>query len=395
MQIDLESRAIPTYEGYAMDVNSVFEQTQLAERTHAYSGKRLAQYPQLVEHLLAVKRACAWANYQLGIISVEHFTEIDKACQAVIEHQEWFTADLAQGGGGVAVHMNLSEAICQQLGNRNMLAKVNSSQSTTDVCTTALSLSLSLQIQQCRITLLPLVETLKKLGQATLSVVTRGRTCLRDAGLLPYGARFLGFARLFERNCVSLESHADFAYSNLGATAIGTGEGIAANLRGDYSSLALEQLIKITGMKIRLHPDLMDSVQNRDDLFAVANCLESLTVNLLKMAKDLRLLASGPQFGFNEIQLPQLIKGSSFYANKINPTLDETLIQLCFTVLGLVKSAKLGIEHAELDMNIYYFHSTVCLLDAFQLVNALLPKYVQYHLSQLTLNQRENYEPIA
>lgn len=363
------------------------EQTALSIQTHAYSGKALKDYAHLVAHLLQVKTACAWANSQLGIISEIDYAKIAAACEKLIDETERFSADVLQGGGGIAVHMNINEALCQQLGEAAWIVKINASQSTTDVCLTALSLTLAKSIHACHAHCKALVETLKQLAEEYANIEVSGRTCLRDAGLIQYGARFSGFSQLFSRHVQALSAHADFAFSNLGATALGTSEGIEPNLRNAYSQLAFEKLKQLTGASIRLHAHFIDSVQNRDDIYALASVVESMAVSLLKMAKDIRLLASGPKYGFNEIQLPSIIKGSSFYQNKINPTLEETVIQMSFMVQGLVKSAKLGIEHAELDMNIYYMHSAICLMDAFHLINNLLPKYIQYNLTQLKINR--------
>ncbi|TAL58912.1 MAG: hypothetical protein EPN84_12170 [Legionella sp.] len=369
-----------------MDVE-LLEQTSLSIATHAFSGKELKDYPQLLQHLLQVKRACAWANKQLGILSFSDYEKIDAVCEYLAEHKDSFCADVLQGGGGVAVHMNLNEVICQHLEDFSAIVQVNASQSTTDVCSTAMNLTLATEIQHSVKTLKQLIAALAQLAQDHQDLETRGRTCLRDAGIINYGERFRGFYYLFKRQERAFTNLEDFAYSNLGATALGTGEGIAVEHRVAYSRLAWERLVELSGMRIRLHSHFIDSVQNRDDLYHLASVVESFAVSLLKMAKDIRLLASGPHWGFNEIQLPPIIKGSSFYANKVNPTLEETVIQMCFRVLGLVKSCKLGIEHAELDMNIYYLHSGICLIDAMQLLNQLIPKYVQYNLTELTINR--------
>lgn len=370
-----------------MVVELLGEQTARSLHTHAFSGKELKEYPRFITHLLNVKRACAWANSQLGILSLSDYEKIDMVCEHLIGQNDFFCADVLQGGGGVAVHMNINEVICMHLDDFSLIVQVNTSQSTTDVCSTALSLTLAEEIAHTKEHITALVAQLEHLAEEHMHLETRGRTCLRDAGTLMYGERFLGFSYLMNRHYQSFDELSDFAYSNLGGTALGTGEGIDPEYRQAYSELALEYLHELTGMNIRLHPHFIDSVQNRDDLFQLANCIEGFAVSLLKMVKDLRLLASGPHFGFNEIQLPAIIKGSSFYSNKINPTLEETMIQMCFQVLGLMKSAKLGIEHAELDMNIYYLYTSICLIDAFRLLNQLLPKYMQYNLSELTINQ--------
>lgn len=372
-----------------MDVNMSGEQTVLSGLTHAFSGKELRYYPQLVTYLLLVKRACAWANYQIGILSFSEYEQIEDVCNSISSQSHLFCADVMQGGGGVAVHMNINEVISHQLGGPSWLTKVSASQSTTDVNSTALNLTLAQEISHCKDICMELVEVLRQLAGDHMSIRTRGRTCLRDAGFLSYGERFAGFSSLFNRHYQSLDSFSDFARCNLGATALGTGEGIDPLYRQTYSGIALEKLIELSGVNIKLHTNFIDSVQNRDDLFDLASCLESFVISLLKMAKDIRLLASGPQSGFNEIQLPPVIKGSSFYQNKINPTLEETVIQMCFMVCGLIKSAKLGIEHSELDMNIYYLHSGICLLDGFILLKNLIPKYILYNLSQLTIINKQ------
>lgn len=371
-----------------MDVD--MEQTRLAWQTHAFSGRQLQDFPGLVEALLRVKQALAWVNCQLGLIQEAEYQAIFQAGDELMADRSWAVADPYQGGGGIAVHMNLNEAFAARLGGEAWLALVSRSQSTTDVCTTALNLALTVEARRSADLLQTLVDCFKVLADRYQTQTTQGRTCLRDAGELSYGDRFRGFAQLISRYQTALSRRAAVVYSNLGGTALGTGEGINPLLIEDYRLLANQQLSALSGIEIQAYPDLIDSVQNKDDLLSWAQGLEGLALALLKIAKDLRLLASGPRHGFNEIELPALIKGSSFYRGKINPTLEETVMQMAFSVLGLMHSAKMGQAHAELDMDVYYLYSGCCLLEAFELMAQLLPKYCQYNLTHLSVKQRKN-----
>src|SRR5579862_894658 len=201
-----------------MDDNLMNEQTSLSAITHSYSGKELKDYPHLLTYLLQVKHACAWANSQIGLISIADYEKIAIACHSLMNHHDVFCADVLQGGGGIAVHMNINEVLCEQLGHtESWLSKVNASQSTSDVCSTALSLALTKSIQECKHVCLDFLATLQQLAVEYAHVETIGRTCLRDASHIKQGERFSGFAQLLSRQCDALNTLSNFAYSNLGA----------------------------------------------------------------------------------------------------------------------------------------------------------------------------------
>lgn len=370
-----------------MVVKFLGAESQRALETHGFSRRQLADYPDLCLCLLQVKEACAFANWQLGYLSGEDFTAIQAAIQAL--HQDlpaWFIADPWQGGGGVGLHMNLNEAIAQQLGQPDWIGKISLHQSSTDVCGSAMNIALQQRRQSCLAILTALIESLTSQAARHSQTVTIGKTCLRDAGPIAYADRLDSWAASLQRQLNLLASWQPLTWVNLGGTALGTGEGIPAEDLPAYRELARTQLSALCQLALINPVSFTDSVQNRDDLLQLASAMDNLGLVLIKIARDIRLLASGPAKGFQEISLPRIIKGSSFYPNKVNPTLEETLIQCGCSIHGLCEAVKLSLTLGEIDMNVYYLYAGFLLLDCFDWLNNLLPKYLQFNLQALDIH---------
>ena len=291
-----------------------------------FSGRVLASYPDYISALATVKKAAARANRDAHVIDARRQGAIERACDLLIrgEHLTQFPVDMLAGGGSIAVNMNVNEVIanlaCEDLGGArgsyepvHPKIHVNASQSTADVCHTAVRMTVLSRWGGLRRALSRCVETFRAKAAELRPVVTISRTCLQDASPVSLGELFGGHAAAIARRTGELtQSMRALAQINLGGTAIGSGSGASAS----YRRAIVKRLNEIAGQKFTLRANLYDAAQNIDDLAAVSAQLAMLAEVLIKVAQDLRLLSSGPEGGFGEIILPAVQEGSSIFPGK-------------------------------------------------------------------------------
>jgi aspartate ammonia-lyase len=363
-----------------------------------FSGRILANYPDYIGALATVKKAAARANRDARVLDARRLEAIERACDALIrgEHLEQFPVDMLVGGGGFAINMNLNEVIAnlanEHLGRARGLYQpvhpklhVNASQSTADVCHTAVRMTVLNRWGELRRTLGQCVTTFRAKAAELRPVVTIARTCLQDASLVSLGELFGGHAEVIARRTGELaQSVTGLTRINLGGTAIGSGSGAPAA----YRRTIVKRLNELTGRKFTLRRDLYDAAQNVDDLAAVSAQLAMLAEVLIKIAQDLRLLSSGPDGGFGEIILPAVQEGSSIFPGKINPVIPETMIQCCFQVLGCERSARLALERGELNLNIFEGAAAVNLFDAIEMMKQSVAMFSSRCVSGIAANKK-------
>ena len=330
-----------------------FTVSRIADSTH----------PQLMRAYATVKRACAEANDELGLIDHDKARLIVAACRDVEngELADQFPVDVLQGGAGTSTNMNMNEVIANralELGGHSKgdygfihpNDDVNHSQSTNDTYPAACKLALIDAIG-------PLAEETKKLTRAFHDLadkhtndVTIGRTQLQDAVPMTYGQEFHAFASFLKSDLLALEHVVpQLTTLNLGATAIGTG--INADER--YLRRIIPNLSKVTGLELVQASDLIDATQNLDGLVAVSGAVKTCAVNLSKMSNDLRLMSSGPRCGFSEINLPPRQNGSSIMPGKVNPVIPEVVSQVAFNIIGNDVTVTMAAEAGQLELNAF------------------------------------------
>jgi aspartate ammonia-lyase len=151
-------------------------------------------------------------------------------------------------------------------------------------------------------------------------------------------------------------------------------------------------LNEIAGRKFTLRPNLYDAAQNIDDLAAVSAQLGMLAEVLIKVAQDLRLLASGPEGGFGEIILPAVQEGSSIFPGKINPVIPETMLQCCFQVLGCERATRLALERGELNLNVFEGAAAANVFDAIAMMERAIALFVERCVSGIVANTARCHE---
>ena len=211
------------------------------------------------------------------------------------------------------------------------LNHVNLGQSTNDSLPTAARLALLNEIGPTVEALRSLADAMRSKGEEFKDVIKMGRTHLQDAVPITLGQELCAWSRAIGRDADRIENASEALKAvNLGGTAVGTG--LNADL--EYIRLAVENLRKISGYDLESPDDFVDATQNLDSLAFLSACLKVCAINLIKIANDIRLLASGPMSGLFEIQLPAVQPGSSIMPAKVNPVIAEVVNQVGFQVLG-------------------------------------------------------------
>jgi len=370
----------------------------------SFSSRTLSQYPIYIKALAMVKKAAAFANQEAGVIDETIGNAILVACDSLIkgDYHEHFPIDILHGGGGIGTNMNVNEVIAnlanESFGNPrgsyfpvHPVDHVNASQSTSDVCHTAIRLAIIKSVPPLFAALDQLVEAINAKTAEFQDITTIGRTCLQDGVRVQLGDTFSGFSQVIKRRLASFEEEVkNLCAINLGGTVIGSGVGAPK----DYRNTVLSKLREVTGIELSHRENLYDAAQNIDDLAGVSSELRILASCLLKLAKDLRLLSSGPEAGFAEIQLPAVQAGSSFFPGKVNPVIPETLIQCCFQVIGCNGTVQAALEHGELGLNVFEGVAGANILDAVGMLEKAIITFTQKCIKGIEAN-RERCEELA
>lgn len=337
-------------------------QTLRALENYDITGISLSHFPTLIRSLAMVKKAAAKANQKLGDIDKDIAEAICAACDEIIAgnlHNQ-FVVDMIQGGAGTSTNMNANEVIANRaleiLGHSrgeyhfvHPNNHVNKSQSTNDAYPTALRLAILLSYEELTEAMADLAYEMKQKSVEFSDVIKMGRTQLQDAVPMTLGQEFEAFRITVKedirrtKNIVTL-----FREINLGATAIGTG--ITAN--PEYSSLAIEELSRISGVEMVPAENLVEATSDMGAFVTFSGVLKRIAVKISKICNDLRLLSSGPRAGLNEINLPPMAPGSSIMPGKVNPVIPEVVNQVAFQVIGNDLTVTIAAEAGQLQLNV-------------------------------------------
>ncbi|MFJ7684289.1 lyase family protein [Peribacillus butanolivorans] len=371
-------------------------QTMRTVQNLSFSGKKLREYPEYIQSLARVKKAAAMANQEAGVIAASISQPILHACDQLIEgyYHDQFIVDILHGGGGIGTNMNVNEVLAnlanQYLGSSlgkyspvHPVEHVNASQSTADVCHTAARMAIVQCFQRTDEELTKACNILEEKAQAFVNVTTISRTCLQDAMRIQLGDVFSGYVSLLKRRHRSLkEAVMSLLTVNLGGTVIGSGVGAPEK----YKEVVIEKLREVSKQNIILRDNLFDAAQNIDDLAHASKQLSLFATSLIKVAKDLRLLSSGPEAGFSEIRLPSVQAGSSFFPGKVNPVIPETMIQSCFQILGCDRVVQAALEHGELDLNVFEGSACANIMDGLNMLTNAIALFSELCLQGVEVN---------
>ncbi len=379
------------------DLHAMMPESAAATRLHAFSGMTLGSFPRLLQALLQTKAACAEANVCSGEIPAAVAMRIKDACEALQSpvYLDWFFSDPLQGGGGIIINLNVNEALIALDATHQprkpplTWSQVNASQSTADVVATAGRIALIRSGHSLCATIERLCAALAEKEAEIGSQKTLARTCLQDAMPTIMGARLSGWrlaaARYHQRLLAAIgEMHAVW----LGGTVIGDGLGASEA----YREHILVTLRAASGLDLQIRPPLQDGAQNCDDLVNVAATVSGLASLLIRVGQTVRLLASGPKGGFGELSLTPMMRGSSFFQGKVNPTQEESLMQAGMQVVAWTSIASRVQEWGDADLNVWEPLATLNVLLSMTALERSLSHWTRGSLAGLQINSNRCQE---
>ncbi|ARJ65003.1 fumarate hydratase, class II [Magnetospirillum sp. ME-1] len=337
-------------------------QTQRSLEYFAISGERMPA--ELILALARVKGACAQVNADLGLLPAKRATAIVSAAREVLsgQHEGEFPLSVWQTGSGTQTNMNMNEVLANRaseiLGGERGLNRcvhanddVNLGQSSNDVFPTAMHVAAAVTVVT---SLLPSLTRLRKslvgLTEEFAAIVKIGRTHLQDATPLTLGQEFSGYAaQLDHAEAVLLATLPSLYPLAIGGTAVGTG----LNTHPEFGARVAAQLAADLGLPFVSAANKFAALAAHDGLVAVHGAIKTLAVALMKIANDLRWLASGPRSGLGEISLPENEPGSSIMPGKVNPTQCEALTMACCQVMGNDVAITMGGASGNFELNVF------------------------------------------
>jgi fumarate hydratase class II len=336
-------------------------QTARAVENFPISGLRFPR--SFIRALGMIKAACARVNASLGLLDPKLADAIGRAATEVMDGKfdGEFVVDVFQTGSGTSTNMNANEVLANRAnellgGKRGDKAlvhpndHVNMGQSTNDVFPTAIHVAAYMEIQTA---LLPALDELAgafaERAEAFKDVVKAGRTHLQDAVPVTLGQEFGGYASVVRHGIARVQAALPhLAELPIGGTALGTG----INAPAGFGARVAAELARATGLPFQAAPNPFEAMQNRDAAVEVSGALRTLAVGLMKIANDLRLLASGSRTGLNEIELPATQPGSSIMPGKVNPVIPEAVNQVAALVIGHDATIVVAGMNGNLDLNV-------------------------------------------
>ena len=319
---------------------------------------------EIIEAFAYLKKAAAFANADLGVLSKEKRDMIAKVCDEILEGKlnDQFPLVIWQTGSGTQSNMNVNEVISNKahVNNGGILGEkseihpnddVNKSQSSNDTFPTAMHIAAYKKVVKHT---LPSVEklrnTLHEKAESFKSVVKIGRTHLMDATPLTLGQEFSGYVAQLDYAMKAISNTLDHLQEiALGGTAVGTG----LNTPKGYDVLVAKYISEFTGLSFETAPNKFEALAAHDAIVETHGALKQLAVSLYKIAQDIRFLASGPRSGIGEIHIPENEPGSSIMPGKVNPTQNEAMTMVCAQVLGNDTTISFAGTQGNFELNVF------------------------------------------
>ena len=337
-------------------------QTQRSLQNFKISGERMPI--DLIHALAQVKRAAALVNRKFKLLDEKKADAIVRAAEEIIagKHDSEFPLVIWQTGSGTQTNMNVNEVIANraseimggQRGEERFVHPnddVNKGQSSNDVFPTAMHVAAAqAMVAKLKPAISKLKDTLAAKSQEFSSLVKIGRTHLQDATPLTLGQEFSGYVSQLEHGL----AHVDGALPHvcelaLGGTAVGTG----LNAHPEFGARVAKELSHVTGIAFVSAPNKFEALAANDALVHAHGTLKTLAASLMKIANDIRWLASGPRCGIGEITIPENEPGSSIMPGKVNPTQSEAMTMACCQVMGNDVAINIGGASGNFELNVF------------------------------------------
>ena len=364
-------------------------QTERSRQNFKIGGEKMP--PELLRALVLVKKMAAVANQRTGKLAAEKALAIQYAADLLLKGENWdeFPLVVWQTGSGTQSNMNANEVIAHLASQKDLTVHpnddVNMSQSSNDVFPTALHIAGTFAIER---TLLPaiheMVSVLKELEEKNQHVIKIGRTHLQDATPVTFAQEVSGWRSSLEHNATMLaNSLTELRQLAIGGTAVGTG----LNASKAYERASIEALNEETGIQFSGETNKFHALANRDAVVYVSGALKALAANCMKMANDIRWLASGPRSGLGEITLPANEPGSSIMPGKVNPTQCEALAMVAVQVMGNDTAIGIAASQGNFELNVYLPLIAFDLLQSIRLLTDALHSFSDKCLKGLVVNE--------
>jgi fumarate hydratase class II len=346
-----------------------------------------------------LKEAAALVNQDLGKLPPEKAKLIAQVCDEVIEGQldEHFPLRVWQTGSGTQTNMNANEVISNRaieiaggvMGSKKPIHPnddVNMSQSSNDTFPTAMHIAAAEQMNK----LIPAIQTVHDAIDAKAKefadVVKIGRTHLQDATPLTVGQEMSGWSSLLERDIDRMKATLPGLYDlAIGGTAVGTG----LNAHPEFGERAARKIAELTGLPFKSHPNKFAALSAHDEIVFCSGGLKTLAASLMKIANDIRWLASGPRCGLGELIIPENEPGSSIMPGKVNPTQSEAMTMIAVQVMG--NDAAIGFADSQGNFELNVFKPVIIhnLLHSIRLMHDASHGFVEYCIAGMTINREQ------
>ncbi|MCU1264177.1 MAG: fumC [Acidobacteria bacterium] len=354
---------------------------------------------EMIRALGILKKAAAMVNEQLGKLPVDKLKLIVQAADEVIagELDDHFPLRVWQTGSGTQTNMNANEVISNRaieiaggtMGTKQPIHPnddVNMSQSSNDTFPTAMYIAAAEELNK----LIPAIQEVHAAIDAKAKefadVVKIGRTHLQDATPLTVGQEMSGWASLIERDIERLKlANPGLLELAIGGTAVGTG----LNSHPEFGERAAKKIAELTGLPFKPHPNKFAALSAHDEIVFASGALKTLAGSLMKIANDIRWLASGPRCGLGELTLPENEPGSSIMPGKVNPTQSEAVTMVAVQVFGNDAAITFAGSQGNFELNVFKPVMIHNLLHSIRLLRDASHGFVEYCLKGIELNREQ------
>jgi fumarate hydratase class II len=354
---------------------------------------------EMIRALGVLKKAAALVNAELGKLAEDKLKLIVQAADEVIAGSldEHFPLRVWQTGSGTQTNMNANEVISNraiELAGGVMGSKipvhpnddVNMSQSSNDTFPTAMYIAAAEQLTRLIPGIQELHDAIEAKAQEFAGVVKIGRTHLQDATPLTVGQEMSGWASLLERDIerlqMALPGLLDLA---IGGTAVGTG----LNSHPEFGERAAKKIAELTGLPFKSHPNKFAALSAHDEIVFTSGVLKTTAASLMKIANDIRWLASGPRCGLGELVLPENEPGSSIMPGKVNPTQSEAMTMVAVQVFGNDAAITFAGSQGNFELNVFKPVMIHNLLHSIRLMHDACHGFVEYCVKGIELNREQ------
>ncbi len=352
---------------------------------------------QVIRAMATLKKAAAFVNRDLGKLADEKAKLIVAAADEVIagKLEEHFPLRVWQTGSGTQTNMNVNEVISNraiemaggEMGSKKPVHPnddVNMSQSSNDTFPTAMHMAAAEAMSGMLPAVKKLRDALDAKSKEWMRIVKVGRTHLQDATPITLGQEFSGYVTQLDRAMAACKAALDPLYDlAIGGTAVGTG----LNAHPEFGERAAKKIAELTGLPFRSHPNKFTALASHDDFVFASGALKTLGAALMKIANDIRWLASGPRAGIGELTLPENEPGSSIMPGKVNPTQSEAMTMVVAQVYGNDLAISFGASQGNFELNVFNPVMIYNFLHSCRLLRDTCTMFREHAVEGLTANE--------